>query len=403
MLLIPWYLLLFALGAAVGSFLNVCIYRIPFEKSIIWPGSRCGRCLQRIRWYDNLPLLSYVLLRGRCRTCGTRFSARYFLIELLTGLCFAGLFYLEVVANVHDLDALNDQRFLIAWGVIPAVAWVVWAFHAILLCFLIVASFTDFDHLEIPLPITVTGAVVGLVGAVLLPWPWPYTLGPAPAARPALKAVHQVPEAWKPFPLPGPALGGAGDMPRPALYPWPVWNVLPPWLPEGSRMLGLATGLAGLLAGAAILRTIAFLFKHGRGMEGLGLGDADLMMMVGCFVGWQVVVVAFFVALAPGIVFGLGRMILRSGREMPFGPSLAVGTLVTLLCWRWIGAHLASFFFDPVLVGFAGTFMVVGMTLLFWMMGTVRGRGGPPEPPAEGAPAPAGGPAAEPDPVSPRE
>src|SRR5436853_4617436 len=91
---------LFVLGTIVGSLLNVCIYRLPLEKSILWPGSRCGHCLQPVRWYDNIPLVSYLILRGRCRTCGTSFSARYFWIELLTGVCFAGLFYLVVVPNV---------------------------------------------------------------------------------------------------------------------------------------------------------------------------------------------------------------------------------------------------------------------------------------------------------------
>src|SRR5205809_5731572 len=85
---------LFVLGTIVGSLLNVCVHRLPLEKSIIWPGSRCSHCLQPIRWYDNIPLLSYLLLRGRCRACGTSYSARYFLIELLTGLSFVGLFYL---------------------------------------------------------------------------------------------------------------------------------------------------------------------------------------------------------------------------------------------------------------------------------------------------------------------
>src|SRR4051794_14834977 len=102
-MLLFWLVALFVLGAIVGSFLNVCIYRLPPEKSIFWPaGSRCGNCYQAIRWYDNLPLVSYWLLRGRCRTCGARFSMRYFFIELLTGLCFAGLFYVEVVDNIHE-------------------------------------------------------------------------------------------------------------------------------------------------------------------------------------------------------------------------------------------------------------------------------------------------------------
>jgi leader peptidase (prepilin peptidase)/N-methyltransferase len=367
MFLFVWYFLVFCLGAAVGSFLNVCIYRIPLEKSIMWPGSRCGHCLQRIRLYDNIPLLSYCLLRGRCRSCGSRFSPRYFLIELGTGLGFVGLFYLEVVANVHNLELLRDRQLFIQWGVIPLAGWLVFAFHATLLSLLIVATFTDFDHLEIPMSVTITGAVIGLAGAMLFPWPWPHR--PNGLKDPAM---------WASFPPPGPVFGGGGQMPRTALYPWPVWNVLPDWLPWGSWRLGLATGLAGLLAGALILRLIAFLYKHLRGMEGLGLGDADLMMMVGCFLGWQPVVVAFFVALAPGLVFGLGRLIFRAGREMPFGPSLAVATVFTWLAWdRLLGPWWANFFFDGPLVVGAGSVMVLGMFLMFWLLGAARGRGEP--------------------------
>jgi leader peptidase (prepilin peptidase)/N-methyltransferase len=367
MFLFVWHFLVFCLGAAVGSFLNVCIYRIPLEKSIIWPGSRCGHCLQRIRWYDNLPLVSYGLLRGRCRRCGSRYSPRYFLIELGTGLGFAGLFYLEVVANVHNLEVLRDRQFFIQWGVIPLAGWLVFAFHATLLSLLIVATFTDFDHLEIPMSVTLTGAVIGLAGAMLFPWPWPH---PTWAGAPL---------PWKGFPPPGPVFGDKGPgMPLTGLYPWPVWNVLPAWLPLGSWRLGLATGLAGLLAGALILRLIAFLYKLLRGMEGLGLGDADLMMMVGCFLGWQPVVVAFGVALAPGLVFGLGRLVWGAGREMPFGPSLALATVVTWLAWdRLFGPWSANFFFDGPLVIGAGAVMVLGMFAVFWLLGATRGRGTP--------------------------
>src|SRR5438128_2115820 len=108
-MLFIWLVLVFVLGAALGSFLNVCIYRIPLEKSIFWPGSRCGNCFQKIRWYDNLPLISYFVLRGRCRTCKARFSARYLGVELLTGLAFVGLFYLEVVVNTNSLMYVDWQ------------------------------------------------------------------------------------------------------------------------------------------------------------------------------------------------------------------------------------------------------------------------------------------------------
>src|SRR4051812_44211861 len=107
-----WVGFAFVLGAAVGSWLNVCIYRIPYEKSLLWPGSHCGHCFQPVRWYDNIPLVSYWVLRGRCRVCKTPFSIRYFLIELLTGLVFAGLFYLDVGLNVHGIRRFQQQVFL---------------------------------------------------------------------------------------------------------------------------------------------------------------------------------------------------------------------------------------------------------------------------------------------------
>src|SRR5205807_3330671 len=111
MMMYYWLFTVFVLGAAMGSFLNVCVSRMPLEKSILWPGSRCGTCCQRIRWFDNLPLLSYLWLRGRCRTCGARFSPRYLIVELLTGLGFAGLFYAEVTCNIHAWPVAPGRAF----------------------------------------------------------------------------------------------------------------------------------------------------------------------------------------------------------------------------------------------------------------------------------------------------
>ena len=132
-----WLLIVFVIGAMVGSFLNVAIARLPLEKSLLWPGSRCGACLQPIRWFDNIPLVSYWVLRGKCRTCGAPFSIRYFLVELLTALCVVGLFYLEIFENVHELDILKTYRHQVMGGRPPWQSLIVFGFHAILLSFLL--------------------------------------------------------------------------------------------------------------------------------------------------------------------------------------------------------------------------------------------------------------------------
>jgi leader peptidase (prepilin peptidase)/N-methyltransferase len=325
----------FLLGLAIGSFLNVCVARLPLEKSLLWPGSHCPCCWQPIRLRDNIPVLSFLLLRGRCRSCGCAISWRYPIVELCTGLAFVGLYYLEMVANVLELPILRES-----WlppGLVSLDALTVFIHHAILLSFLLAVSLCDLNDMEIPLSITITGTLVGLVLATLLPWPYPE---PAP-----MRAVGRFP-------------------PYGGVYAWPVWYPLPDWLPTGSWQLGLATGLAGALAGMLMLRGVRFLFGLGRGIEGLGVGDADLMMMAGAFVGWQPVVLGFFLSVIPGIFFAIVQKLRAGGRELPFGPSLALGVFITMLFWSRIGPPAREFLFDPLLMGLLGFGGAVGMLVL---------------------------------------
>jgi leader peptidase (prepilin peptidase)/N-methyltransferase len=133
----------FAAGACIGSFLNVCIHRIPAEESIAWPGSRCPGCATPIAWYDNVPLLSWAWLRARCRACGAGIPVRYPLVEATTG-------GLAVLALAH-------------FGV-GAFGVVAFAFTAALL----LITFIDLDHRFIPDEVSLPGIVIGL-GVAFLP------------------------------------------------------------------------------------------------------------------------------------------------------------------------------------------------------------------------------------------
>lgn len=134
----------FILGAIVGSFLNVCIVRMPDEKSVVYPPSHCPYCKKSIRWQDNVPLLSYLFLLGRCRFCKTKISFRYFFVELLTAVTFV-LFYLYFGLNIL---------------LIPYLAMV---------CGFIVAVFVDFKHRIIPDEVSVGGVIVGLILSFFIP------------------------------------------------------------------------------------------------------------------------------------------------------------------------------------------------------------------------------------------
>jgi leader peptidase (prepilin peptidase)/N-methyltransferase len=344
------FVAVFVIGAFAGTFIATCATRLPYEKSLLWPDARCPLCRQPIAWYDRVPLLSYLLLRGRCRTCSGKVPWLYPATELGTGLAFVGLFYLEMVANVLRLPLLSKP---VAEGAfpLPPAALLVFVHHAVLLCLLIAASITDLEHMEIPLTITIPGTFIGLVLSALLPWPYPEPASALPPFSPL---------------VPVPPVSGA--------YPWPVWYPLPDWLPAGSWQLGLASGLAGAVVGMVLLRAVRFLFAVGRGVEGLGVGDADLMMMAGAFVGWQAVTLGFFVAVFPALVFALMGLILRGEQMIPFGPSLGLGALITVLAWPMIGRHFGLLFFDRTLIGVLSSALVVGLLAISYLFRLMRGR-----------------------------
>lgn len=137
-------LFVFLFGLCVGSFLNVCIYRMGREESVVRPRSHCPHCRKNIAWYDNIPLVSFIALGGRCRLCGKKISFRYFFIEVLTGIIFLAIY----------------QRFYVTYYTLA---------YLIFICGLIVATFVDFDFRIIPDEISVGGIAVGLILSFLFP------------------------------------------------------------------------------------------------------------------------------------------------------------------------------------------------------------------------------------------
>nr|WP_217918799.1 A24 family peptidase [Myxococcus sp. AM010] len=134
---------LFVLGLCVGSFLNVVIARVPLDQSIVRPGSRCPKCGHVLAWYENIPLLSWLALRARCRGCRTPISVRYPLVELLTGLLYFACL----------------RRFGWTYELVPAL---------VLVSFLVPLAFIDLDHWILPLSMTVSGMLAGLILAIPL-------------------------------------------------------------------------------------------------------------------------------------------------------------------------------------------------------------------------------------------
>ena len=355
-----WVLFVFLLGLAVGSFLNVLIARLPYQKTPLWPtASYCFACRRPLGFWDNLPITGYLRSRGRCRQCGAAFSSRYLWVELGTGLAFVGLFVLEILLQSHGgPDWLRPWfhapglRFSYYSAAPPLADLVSFAYHACLLSLLIACAVIDAEHRIIPHELTYLGVVVGLVGSVLLPWPWP-SLDPATLAAIPGADKWVLPESQPLIPV-GATL-------------WPAW-VPEELFPPGSWQLGLLNGVLGAAAGTLLVRAIKWLFETGMRQEALGLGDADLMMMCGAFLGWPAVVLGFFAGVIVALVFQVPILLWDRvrrrpiDRHMPFGPGLAGGVLLVWLGWPRAAAT-AQMLYQWQLLVFGVVFMGGGMLI----------------------------------------
>ena len=271
------------LGAILGSFLNVCAHRIPLGQSVISPRSYCPQCKEVIRWFRNLPVLTWLVQGGKAKCCGIRIPMRYWLVEAFLAMAFGLLFHRYVQAP--DAGQLLSGCFFV-WCMIAVVV-------------------IDMQTMLIPDRFSMGGAVLGVLVSI---------------AFPSIHMIHS----------------------------------------ESAFLGGFAGGLnalIGLLIGSATLYWIGILAEKALKKEALGEGDVKLMGCIGAFCGWKGSLFAIFGGATLGVLLLVPAMLLgrlRSGegengdglswgKEIPFGPYLALAALLYLLGIRpWVDAWFDS-------------------------------------------------------------
>ena len=352
-IILPW---LFAFGACIGSFLNVCIYRIP-QQDRLWdqlrglthPPSSCPFCRRRILAIDNIPVLGWLLLWGRCRFCRHTIPPRYALIEFFNGLLWVGLYMLIVPAG---FTATVQQSCL--WSPLsplanPALSFsqqVFWLhaqyfYYLVLVEALVVATFIDFDLYIIPDGSTVPAMIVGVLVACVLGHlhPWPVWF----QCSSSLSFFQQL--------LPD----GCRDCAPPA------------WLKAHPHLHGLLSSLAGIVVGGGIVWMVRIIGERVMRRETMGFGDVILMAMIGSFLGWQATVIVFFVAPFCSLVVIGATFFFKRSREIAYGPYLSIAALIVLLFWNVRFSKFEQYFgLGPVV--FVHGIIMIGMLALTLML-----------------------------------
>lgn len=287
------------LGLAFGSFLNVCLSRWPVGESVVRPRSHCRNCDHVLAWWENVPLVSWLALRGRCRKCGTAISWRYPVVELAVGLLWAYIAsgpYPDVPGDFIPPSLLiyvAAARFL----------------QMFLLWLLVAMAVLDAEHLWLPNFLTMPGIAIGFASAVI-----------DPIILLKLDSLTGLP-----------LTEGMEGM-RFGL-----------WTPGVSR-------LVAILAAAGLILLIRWLYKLIRKREGMGLGDAKLMAMLAAWLGLPGALLAFGLGAILGSIAALALLAVPaarrgseswSGMKLPFGTFLCIGGIVSALWGQpMIGAYL---------------------------------------------------------------
>ena len=389
-----WFYLVcaFAFGSCIGSFLNVVIYRLPRDKSLAFPPSMCPGCEKPIHFYDNIPILSWLLLRGRCRNCKMLITSRYMVVELMTGLLFVAVFILYFIYGENRFG-LND---MVGKEAFHAGGWMFYLMHIVLLCCLIAASAIDLELWVIPLSLCWFCTIVGVVGTAIgrtivgIGLPEPIIVGfyrhtpevmVSPSAITSLSAgavigliismillmtgvikrsyedqgleniedqindknyphrLEVLKEVVFLIPIIACSIGWYWACKSlPALTEkWVVWSDIPMVYGFLSSLLGYFIGCAVVWA-TRILGTLAF------GKEAMGLGDVHLMGAAGAVIGPVFVTVAFFIAPFFGLAWAFYQMFFKKTRQIPYGPFLSMAIFVVMIFHDFFAIYIKNLF-----------------------------------------------------------
>jgi leader peptidase (prepilin peptidase)/N-methyltransferase len=346
-----WSVIFFTLGSMVGSFLNVCIHRLPLGQSIVYPPSHCPHCKYSIPWYLNVPLVTWVWLRGKCANCGAPISVRYFLVELVTGLTFLACW---LQFGHHS-------------------AWLALA-YCLFLSGLIAASFIDIEHFIIPDEITIGGVFAGLICSFLLPSLHDSTSHTVGLGRGILGALAGAAIIYFVVRM-GKLIFGRqkfkyGQPEKIIFHETAI--VLPGHEIAFDEVFYRKTDTIRLKASVLELcdrcykdvwvqlspsqlliddeslnpEEIPFMEATTELVivprEAMGLGDVKFMAAIGAFLGWQAVIFSLGLSSMLGSVVGLTLIALKRlgrGRPMQYGPYIAVAAAIWIFgghqWWHW--------------------------------------------------------------------
>jgi leader peptidase (prepilin peptidase)/N-methyltransferase len=264
------YTIVFVFGLTIGSFINVLIFRLPKGEDIVIKPSHCMTCGQRIKFYDLIPVFSYIFLRGKCRHCGEKISIQYPLIELLTAASLVGIYYIFGWT-------FSQGSFLIISSPISPDAIIKLIAMMVLMVMFITVFFIDLKHYIIPNEIIIFGIAAGLIFAIL-------------------KGFNY--------------------------YNWNYdWSSL--------KDAGL-----GFLVGGLTFFLIVIIGEWIMKAEAMGMGDVKLMAVVGLFLGFKITILSMFLAFIIGSIvsiFLLATKIKGRKDQIPFGPFIVMGSVVAMI------------------------------------------------------------------------